>query len=279
MKKLFYIGLSIFLIFGIIGTILWFTVNHKFEKQESYEKVFKNDKIEQIIVNGHNTDVEVKKGKHLNVKYDGKDKVNASVENKLLHFSERDKKLNLSFNFIPFKKTKNHLIITLPKKNYDAFNITTNTGNVSVKNVMSDNSNIITGTGNITYEKVKMKNAKAMSDLGSIRVSNSSLIKFNGELDTGNITVDKSKLINSELITNLGNINVKRLKNECDIKSSTEDGDITLSYNKPPKNTLLQLQAESGETKITNHAFNGEKVGSGKHVIEGYTVNGDIYVK
>ncbi|RIN85511.1 hypothetical protein BU005_13185, partial [Mammaliicoccus sciuri] len=90
MKKLFLSGLGIFLIFGILGTILWFTVNNKYEKQETYEKVYKNNQVEQVIVNGQNTNVEVKKGKYLGIKYNGNQDVNASIENNLLHFTERE---------------------------------------------------------------------------------------------------------------------------------------------------------------------------------------------
>ncbi len=279
MKKLFLIGLGIFLIFGLIGTILWFTVNNKFEKNETYEKVFEDDQVEQVIVNGQNTNVEVKKGKTLGIKYNGKQHVNANIENNLLHFTEQDSKYQFNANFIPFRKTTNHLVITLPEKQYQSFNITTNTGDILIKDVSSNNSNMITDTGNISYNNVNLKYAKAMSSLGSVQVKNSALSEFNGEIETGNITIAKSSLINSELITSLGNINISQLKNECDIKSSTEDGDITLSYEEPPKNTLLQLQAESGSTHIKNKAFKGEKVGNGKHVIESYTDNGDIIIK
>lgn len=279
MKKLFLSGLGIFLIFGILGTILWYTVNNKYEKQETYEKVYKNNQVEQVIVNGQNTNVEVKKGKYLSIKYNGNQDVNASIENNLLHFTERENKYKFNANFIPFRKTVNHLVITLPPKNYESFNITTNTGNISVRDAKSNNSNIITDTGDIVYHNVNLKHAKAMTDLGSVKVKHSDLTEFTGEIKTGNISVDKSSLVNSEMITSLGNINISQLKNECDIKSSTEDGDISISYMNPPKNTLLQLQSESGNTKIENKAFNGEKVGKGKHVIESYTDNGDIYIK
>ncbi|MGK9045248.1 DUF4097 family beta strand repeat-containing protein [Mammaliicoccus vitulinus] len=279
MKKLFLTGLSVFLIFGLIGTILWFTVNNKFEKQETYEKVFKNNQVEQVIVNGQNTNVEVKKGKYLGIKYIGKQDVNANIENNLLHFTERDSKYQFNANFIPYRKTINHLVITLPEKNYQSFNISTNTGNISIKDVSSNNSNMITDTGNISYDNVNLKHAKAITTLGSVKVKDSKLTEFNGEIETGNIRINKSSLINSEMITTLGDINISQLKNECDIKSSTEDGNISISYEQPPKNTLLQLQAESGNTKIKNKAFNGEKVGNGKHVIESYTDNGDITIK
>ncbi|SNV61469.1 exported protein [Mammaliicoccus stepanovicii] len=279
MKKLFLIGLSIFLIFGIAGTFLWFTVNNKYEKQESFEKVFQNNQIDQIIVNGQNTDVEVKQGNTLKLKYEGNHDVNANVENKLLHFSEHNKKFTFNANFIPFRKTKNTLTITLPKKQYEAFNITTNTGNIVLSDVNSDNSNMITETGKITYHNVDMKHAKAMSDLGNIHVNQSNLTEFNGELDTGNIFVENSRLVNSELLTNIGNIDVDDLKNECNIKSSIEDGNLTISYAKKPKDTLLQLHAESGKKRILNKEFSDEKVGPGNHVIEGYTDKGDITIE
>ena len=43
MKKLFFVGLSIFVVFGLLGTFLWFSVNKQYEKQETYKKVFKNN--------------------------------------------------------------------------------------------------------------------------------------------------------------------------------------------------------------------------------------------
>lgn len=279
MKKLFLTGLSIFLIFGIFGTILWFTVNNKYEKQETYEKVYKNNQVDQVIVNGQNTDIEVKKGKYLSIKYNGYQNVNASIENNLLHFTERESKYKFNANFIPFRKTINHLVITLPPKNYDSFNITTNTGNITVNDAKSNNSNMITDTGDIVYHHVNLKYAKAVTNLGSVKIKDSDLLEFTGEIETGNISVDNSSLVNSEMITSLGDINIRKLKNECDIKSSTEDGDISISYLEPPKDTVLQLHSESGNTKVENKAFKGEKVGKGKHVIESYTDNGDIYIK
>lgn len=278
MKKIFMIGLFIFCIFGLLGTILWFTVNNKYERQEIFEKVYKYDKIDQIIINGQNTNIEVKHGKNLKVKYQGNHSVSSNIENNLLHFSEREKKFNLNANFIPFKKTYNCLIITLPKKDYDAINISTNTGNVRIKGINAQNSNIITGTGNITYDDVDLKYSKSKSDLGSISIDQSRLMEFNGEIDTGNISIDETRLVDSELITSIGNIKVNNLKNECNIKSSTEDGNIDFSYKTNPKNTLLQLQSEKGETNIRNSNFKGEKIGTGEHVIEAYTVKGDINI-
>ncbi|HJF21347.1 hypothetical protein AXY37_08415 [Mammaliicoccus lentus] len=279
MKKLFFVGLSIFVVFGLLGTFLWFSVNKQYEKQETYKKVFKNNETNQIIINAQNTDVDVKKGRYLEINYDGKHKVNANIENNLLHFSEQDKKLTFNANFIPFRKVNNHLTITLPEKNYNAFNITTNTGNINIENVKSKNSNIITGTGNITFDQVDFQHVKAMADVGSIGIKNSKLYEFNGELDTGNITVDNSVLKNNEMITSIGNIKIIDLKNECDIKASTEDGNILIDYKHKPQDTLLQLHADSGSTKIENSAFHGEKVGNGKNVIESYTDNGDIKIK
>ncbi|WP_323704327.1 DUF4097 family beta strand repeat-containing protein [Mammaliicoccus sp. Dog046] len=279
MKKLFLIGLSIFILFGATGTILWFTVNNKYEKQETFKKVFKHNNVEQFIVNAQNTNVEVKKGKHLSIEYNGRQDVNASIENNLLHFTEGDTKNHFNANFIPFRKTINHLVITLPKKKYESFNITTNKGNISINNVSSNNSNIITDTGDITYDKVNLKHAKAITQLGSVNVNNAQLTEFNGEVKTGNIGINNSRLNNTELITSLGDININKLKSECNIKSSTGDGNIKMSYAKKPKNTMLDLQADSGETYIRNKAFKGESVGEGRHVVESYADNGDIVVK
>lgn len=279
MKKLFLIGLSIFILFGATGTILWFTVNNKYEKQETFKKVFKHNNVEQVIVNGQNTNVEVKNGKYLSIDYNGRQDVNASIENNLLHFTEGDTKNHFNANFIPFRKTTNHLVITLPKKKYESFNITTNKGNIDINNVSSNNSNIITDTGDITYDKVNLKHAKAISQLGSVSVNNGQLTEFNGEVKTGNIAINNSRLINTELITSLGDININKLKSECNIKSSTGDGNIVMSYANKPKNTMLNLQADSGETHIRNKAFTGESVGDGRHVVESYADKGDIVVK
>lgn len=279
MKKLFFVGLSIFVVFGLLGTLLWFSVNKQYEKQETYKKVFKNNETDQIIINAQNTNVDVKKGRYLKIDYDGKQKVNTNIENNLLHFSEQDKKLTFNANFIPFRKVNNHLTIRLPEQNYSAFNITTNTGNINIKNVKSKNSNIITGTGNITFDQVDFQHVKAMADVGSIDIKDSKLYEFNGELDTGNITVDNSVLKNNEMITSIGNIKIRDLKNECDIKASTEDGNILIDYKHKPQNTLLQLHADAGNTKIENNAFHGEKVGNGKNVVESYTDKGDIKIK
>ena len=55
-------------------------------------------------MNGQNTNVEVKKGKYLSIKYNGNQDVNASIENNLLHFTERENKYKFNANFIPFRK-------------------------------------------------------------------------------------------------------------------------------------------------------------------------------
>ena len=98
-------------------------------------------------------------------------------------------------------------------------------------------------------------------------------------MDTGNITVDNSVLKNNEMITSIGNIKIIDLKNECDIKASTEDGNILIDYKHKPQDTLLNYMLIQVAHKIENSAFTGKRLVMVKMLLKSYTDNGDIKIK
>ena len=119
MKRLFIIGLSLFIVCFIAATLVWFGFEHKKFKVNEYQKTFHQD-VEDLTVNLKSQvrqDVTIKKGKQFAIHYKGKRYIRHTHSNNHLTISEKvNKKDRYGMNFNPFRLKKDSLVITVPPK-------------------------------------------------------------------------------------------------------------------------------------------------------------------
>lgn len=71
MKKFFFIGLLVFVVFFTAATIIWFSYDKNKYGTKQYDKTFKDDAFDNVSINLDSTELRIKRGNQFRVKYDG----------------------------------------------------------------------------------------------------------------------------------------------------------------------------------------------------------------
>ncbi|MCO4332509.1 DUF4097 family beta strand repeat-containing protein [Staphylococcus hyicus] len=279
MKRLFLTGLTMFLVFFSMGSIVWFLFEAHHSQTQTTEKAYKSGNIERLNVDANNADVYIKKGQHFHVNYDGKAKINISKQNETLQISDSQASRKRMLVVNPFNKSKERLEITVSDKELNELNITTRIGDLNISEIRSNRANIWNEhmgevkLSNCLFKETNIDSNETFLNINHSKLSNSEVI-----VKKGKITSNDTLIRQSVLKVNEGSMVLNNMKPECDFKGSVNHGDISMHYVKPPKDVMLKLTPEKGNINVNASHLHQGKNGKGTHLIELYTNHGDINI-
>lgn len=175
-----------------------------------------------------------------------------------MFIEEKSKKAII--NFRPQNNHENKIIITIPKK---LDKITTNID-----------------FGDLNVSDIKAKEAKFNADSSDILINKGLFDKLiaknnSGDISTSNVNVQRTLDLNNDS----GDININKMQPDVISRIKNNSGDISLHYNEKPKNTLLEIHNNSGDSYIGVKELKDKKTGDGKYKLQLFNDSGDIEVK
>lgn len=268
MKKflipLFIIGFALVVICGI-GLYVQgekLAKDNKFNDKvtTNLSRSYKKD-VRSIKVNSEMSDVVIKKGSHFSITSRGNNKnvkVKSYIKDKQWVIKEETKGSNI--NFRPLNNVENHIIITVPKK-VNKMSLNTDVGDLKVEDVNVEKAKFNADSADITINKGKFDQLIANNDSGNISTTN---VNAQGSID---------------LTNDSGDIIMHKMLPDVPTKIKNDSGDISLYYKDKPKNTLLNIQNDSGDSYIGLRDLKDKKVGNGNKKLLLFNDSGDIEVK
>ncbi|WP_440857799.1 DUF4097 family beta strand repeat-containing protein [Staphylococcus shinii] len=282
MRKLFFSGLALFIVCFTLGCITWFGFEKQNNKLNTVNKNIDDLQIKELNIDAQNSSIKLHEGSNYSVKYRGENKLNISKQGKKLSIEEtNNRKDSYGLNFNPFRKINDNMEITVPKETLDKLEMSSKTNLINVSNIKTNSANIsMKGKGNA---KVNLNNSSFehlhYQGLNSpININKSKLINANIKTNKANITSEESLIKYSILLAQDGDVKLRNMDIDSAFKASSQNGDIIMSYNKKPDNTLLKLNPDDGVEKVNNKSFDNDRVGEGDNILEFYTVHGDIHI-
>ncbi|RIL50148.1 hypothetical protein BUY93_08050 [Mammaliicoccus fleurettii] len=252
MKKilwlLFSVGLILFIIFGVMMLREGQKLANNTSEKTLVNKTYEND-IKNINVNGRDAAIKIKKGNQFKVKSVGSEddlQVSSKVSGNNLNINVKNQYDIINFDF--FRNMHNQIEVTVPEK-LNHLNVKTDTGKINVKDIKSETSTFEVDTGRIDISS---------SQLGNLKVGS----------DTGEISLHHINFESSKLKTDTGAIEINGVPVDKPINIKTDTGSIKLIYNEVPKNTLLDIEQDVGNTKINQPELKNKKVGSGHNLVK-----------
>ncbi|RIN47390.1 hypothetical protein BU041_12635, partial [Staphylococcus simulans] len=156
MRKLLLIGMITFVAFFSLGTLVWFVHDQSNLPEERVEKTFHNKDIQDISISGNRADIKIVQGKELKLKYKGQRPINFSEHNHILKISE-DKKDEIAPNINPYKRTKQEMIVEVPKKQLNDINISTDIGAIKLDGVQAATTTIWNNISDVHIKDSKLE--------------------------------------------------------------------------------------------------------------------------
>ena len=281
MKKLFICGLTIFIVCFVLACLFWFSFEQQDNKTNEVSQKYHDYDIEDINVKTQNAAVKVRQGEKFNVTYKGSKDVDIKRNANKVNVTEKNNNEDhYGLNFNPFKDIHSTVYITVPKQASANLDMELHSQFIQLNQQRLGDVKVYTEHGSNEGLKVNnatIKNLKYQSNFSSVAIANSNIKQ--GNLKTKNkIEVTRSLLKDTILLTEDSNIMLADMKSNTDVKASTGKGNINISYEQKPEDTLLKLNPLEGESHVNNPYFQHNKVGNGKNIIEFYTNQGDIYI-
>lgn len=251
----------IFLIIGGAGSL--FTFNATFANEDATEKEEVDmQTITTIDVSSSNEEVILKEtdGKTATIEWTGKvkkdttDRLSTQTDGDTLTIDMKQEELKLfSFGF-DFYQGK--LVISLPKKVYEAISVQNANGSIHVTHTQADKLDIMTNNGTINLQQLATNAIQAETANGKVIVKN-----VTGDI-TGHSNNGSLTLITPELDRNV------------DLK--TNNGKITVQTEKVPTNAKVEADTDNGSIEIFGEEIHSKIYGNGDQHIKLKTNNGSI---
>lgn len=282
MKKLFISGLVLFVICFSLACISWFTFEKQDNKTNKEHENIDHKTIDSLNVNTKFAKVNVKHGKRLSISYKGTKDIKIDKHNGHLKISEiNNNEDHYGLNFNPFRKMDSELTITVPKQQEKSLNMNLNSETIHISDLNLGKVNIKTtynGGDGLYVKHTQFENLKFRSKSAPVYIRDC-VIKNSDIKTTREINVKNSLLKSALLLSKRSNIKLTHMKSTSDIKASTNEGNILMSYATKPKDTLLKLNPDDGKVQVDNKYFKNGKVGNSDNVLEFYTDSGNIHIK
>lgn len=282
MKKLFISGLVLFVICFSLACISWFTFEKQDNKTNKEHENIDHKTINSLNVNTKFAKVNVKHGKRLSISYKGTKDIKIDKHNGHLKISEiNNNEDHYGLNFNPFRKMDSELTITVPKQQEKSLNMNLNSETIHISDLILGKVNIKTtynGGDGLYVKHTQFENLKFRSKSAPVYIRDC-VIKNSDIKTTREINVKNSLLKSALLLSKRSNIKLTHMKSTSDIKASTNEGNILMSYATKPKDTLLKLNPDDGKVQVDNKYFENGKVGNSDNVLEFYTDSGNIHIK
>ncbi|WP_436855721.1 DUF4097 family beta strand repeat-containing protein [Staphylococcus caeli] len=283
MKKIFIVGLTLFVVCFLLGCITWFGFEKQSNKVNSVNKTYNASKIDALNIKNAKAKVNVTKGDHFEVHYNGINELAIKKQNNELVIEETKKRVDqYGLNFNPFRKVRPQMEITVPDKKLKQLKISNNRFGLQLKGLEVGNVDIDTASDTIFPSYIdsnKIDELKYNSLEAPIRIKNSSVKDALIKTKHAEIKGSNSLIKDGVLSVRKGSINLSSMDIDSAFKASSKNGDINMSYNNEPQDVLLKLNPEDGQANVRNDSFKNDKVGSGNHILELYTLHGDINIK
>ena len=224
-KSIIWIFITFFLLL-VIGIILYGLSIPGILETKEYEI---NDKFNDIEIITDTADIKFILSENLNtsVVCDEQKNINHSVrvkDNTLLIKVDDNRKWYEYIN-INFGKTK--ITIYLPKNEYGALFIDSDTGNINIPNNFNFNSiDIIDDTGNVKNYASVNDNIKIKTSTGNIHIENINANIIDLSASTGNIKIVNAKCVNLLSKVDTGNVLLKNVVATEKFIIETDTGDV-----------------------------------------------------
>ncbi|MCJ1655987.1 DUF4097 family beta strand repeat-containing protein [Staphylococcus sp. NRL 16/872] len=280
MKKAIITGLVIFIGFFLAATLVWFVHDKEEYKKLKYNKEFTSKNLNTLNIDSFSSDIAIKKGNRFNVKYVGDNDVKVSTKKNAINIKERRaENRGYSFNVNPFNLSKSTIYITIPEKGLKKMQIDADMGEVMLDNLKVNEGSIYKEGEDIYANHSELDDINIENGSGDLVIKNSLVRNIKSKLHVGSVKVNNSKIQNSIFLSEIGYLKFTDMHSESDLKGSSKQKFITMSYKEKPKDTLLKLHPGTGKAKVENRAFKNGKVGKSKNIVEFYTVKYDITIK
>lgn len=280
MKKFFFIGLLVFVVFFTAATIIWFSYDKNKYGTKQYDKSFKDDAFDNVSINLDSTELRIKRGNQFRVKYDGDNDILINIVDKTLKISDkRSKTRGYAIDMNPFHENKKTLTIEMPDKMIKRLNISSGAGSVRISDVDLENTSIQSINGEVVIKNSNLDALDSKTNNSSTYISKSNIKNSNIKVVIGTLQIDKSQIKQSIFLNDHGDIEFKNMPSKVDAKASTKQGDIRFKYDSKPEDTILKLNPGTGDSVVKNKTFTNGKVGKSANVLEFYTIDGNIKVE
>lgn len=280
MKKLFITGMVVFILFFVLGTVVWFGFEKNNHKVKTVQKEYDADDIDRLIVNTDTADISVSPGDKFKFVYKGKNKLNVSTLNQTLQIAEVPMTTKRMLDVNPFKNNHGDLKIEVPSSKLNELKVTTSASNMDIEEINSTNATLWNEEhGEINLNNSHFEQTQIRGYETFVNVNDSTLVDSDVSLEQGAINVEETQVNNSVFKAVEGMINFRNIPAECALKASIKNGDILLQYKEVPKNVMLKLMPDQGKALIKNDHLKQGKNGDGDRKVELYTSKGDITVK
>jgi len=204
------------------------------------------------------------------------------------------------------KEERPHVVISLPRKKFDEFNVDVNLSSIDLPEIHADRVRIETDTGNVRIGSIVGADIEVASNLGDIDLLSAQADTLEIQSDTGDIEV---KSLQGKLLTvssNLGNIDIRDTDAKMNLNTDTGDvyvdvpavvndivissdlGDIDVLVAKAPANLVLNMNSDIGKVKTNlqnvqfdhrdQHRTEGS-IGSGGPVVKLQSDTGNITLR
>lgn len=133
------------------------------------------------------------------------------------------------------------------------FNITTASGDISIKNSKSDSVHLMSASGNINLNDTDINNKSILkSSSGDINTNDTSLGEISASSLSGDIKLKLDKnILSSSLSTASGDINVSLPDDTaCNVKFSTASGELRNMIKNQNGNITFNINTASGDANI-----------------------------
>jgi DUF4097 and DUF4098 domain-containing protein YvlB len=147
-----------------------------------------------------------------------------------------------------FDTGKDKITVYLPDLEYGAISVTTDTGDVSLKDIISiGDIKIEADTGDVEVENCNAENVCVEMDTGKVELREISCQNLNVEVDTGNISmIDVVAIGKFEIESDTGDVRFDR----CDANEvfiTTDTGDVNGSF---LSDKIIFAQTDTGKVDI-----------------------------
>ncbi|MDN4527266.1 DUF4097 family beta strand repeat-containing protein [Fictibacillus fluitans] len=161
---------------------------------------------------------------------------------------EKNRLFMIGFHWSP------KLTVYVPAKMYDQFNVSTDTGDVSLSRLTADQAEIETDTGDIKAEGLfKVNRLKAESETGDLSFNEYRGASLDLQTDTGDIQAGRiSKNAKVTIKTATGDIDDLTMESaQKNVHIETNTGDVALTMEQPPASMELEASSSTGDISVS----------------------------
>lgn len=278
LKKISIVALILLLV-GIAGSAFFLQGMKKADWVEEERAI--NDEFHTIEITTDNTEIELLSTSEQT----GKVELTGNDSNYVLTTDVKDNTLSIAvkynqrkyFNFNFFHESLS-LKVYVPEKQYEALQIRSNNGRITVDSIQAKDAKVRSDNGRLTINNVEGTTVTTQTNNGATSLKNVKATTVSAKSNNGKIQLDN---IEGELIgkTNNGGLSLVTSHLDRPIDFKTDNGRITIETEKEPTNATINVDVKNGRVDVLGSSSRHTVIGDGEHVIKLTTKNGGVTVK